>query len=775
MSSRHPLHLLHSALDSQAVDRLVAGFAAERHNLTTAPWWAVLPRWRPLMPNPRSARPSHHGINARWRAPGILSTLALIAASSIAVAPAGAAQPFDDPFSSFAVGRNPISVAVGDLNGDGSADLAVANFSSSTVSVLLGNGDGTFGTASDLATAANASAVAIGDLNKDGKLDIVAASYTSSKVSVLLGVGDGTFGPKTDYTVRSDPRGPTNNPVSVAIGDLNRDGNPDLVTANLGSSTVTILLGNGAGGFEGPTEFPTGSGANSVAIGDLNSDGKPDVAVANLNSTTLAVVLWGGDAPPDLGPESPTGGTVSVLLGNGDGTLGAKTDFATGAFASSVAIADLDADGNPDLAVANSGANSVSALLGGGDGAFGAATEFPAGSNPISIAVGDVDGDGKPDLVAANFSAHTVSVLLGHGDGTFGAATDFATGPYPASVAIGDLNGDHLSDLAVASYGSNTVSVLLNTNVPLAMNVSIDPQTFNLHALGHWVTAYLEPPAPFTPSQIDVSSIRLNGQVSVDPSAPTAIGDHDGNGIPDLMVKFDRGPVELTLSEGNAVPVTVTGTVDGHPFIGTATVRVMHGTVSAPAAGSTLQAGATIVVQWVTPSGMDVQSVALLCSMDDGATWTLVALDQPNAGSYGWTVPNVNTERARLAVVLVESSDATGYLVDGVLCTSSQFSIVGGTTGVDTDAKLEFALRGVAPNPARQALHVSFSLPHARPAKLGLYDVSGRRVVEREVGSLGPGVRSVTLDRPTTLPAGVYVIRLTRGGRSLTTRVAVTR
>jgi hypothetical protein len=152
-------------------------------------------------------------------------------------------------------------------------------------------------------------------------------------VSVLLGNGDGTFGAKTDFGTGADPN-------SVAIGDLNGDGKPDLAVANEPSNTVSVLLGNGDGTFGAKTDFGTGASPNSVAIGDLNGDGKPDLAVANYLANT-----------------------VSVLLGNGDGTFGAKTDYGTGAGASSVAIGDLNGDGKPDLAVADYNSNTVSVLL----------------------------------------------------------------------------------------------------------------------------------------------------------------------------------------------------------------------------------------------------------------------------------------------------------------------------------------------------------------------------------------------------------------------------
>src|SRR5262245_19166048 len=267
------------------------------------------------------------------------------------------------------------------------------------------------------------------------------------------------------------------------------------------------------------------------------------------------------------------------------------------------------------------------------------------------MVIGDLNGDGTPDLATSNHLSNTVSVLLGKGDGLFGAKTDYGAGGDPNSVAIGDLNGDGKLDLVTANSSSNTVSVLLNIGAgsPLLMvGVDITPNILNLNSMGRWVACYLEPPAPLTANQIGVGSVKLNGVVPVDPSATTAIGDHDGNGLPDLMVKFDRAAVELAVSEGDAVTVTVTGTIDGRPFSGTDVIRVKRAVVSAPAAGSTLTVGSLSSVIWETPAGVNVTSVALLYSVDDGTSWTLQARDLPNTGQCDWLVPNVVTDQARI-------------------------------------------------------------------------------------------------------------------------------
>jgi len=316
---------------------------------------------------------------------------------------------------------------------------------------------------------------------------------------------------------------------------------------------------------------------------------------------------------------------------------------------------------------------------------------------------------------------------------------------------------------------SNMIQLLVDL-----VTFDFTPNKLDLASQGLWVTGFLEPGLPFAASDIDVSSIRLNGTVPVDPAAPTALGDHDGNGVPDLMVKFNRAAVELTVSEGDNVPVTVAGTVDGRSFSGTDYIGVRRAVVSAPAAGSHLMAGSVTEVRWQVPSDILVQSVALLQSLDGGSTWSLLAPGQPNTGSYDWTVPNVQTDQAKVAVEMVAPTEEAGYIVEGVLGVSEAFAI-DGLVSVGDGGPAQFALRGVAPNPAQHELQVRFSLKDSNAATLALFDVSGRQVDSRRVDSMGPGWHSVTLGTRGSLPAGLYIIRLTQDGRSLTTRAALVR
>jgi hypothetical protein len=345
---------------------------------------------------------------------------------------------------SFPVDTGPFSVAVADLNGDGIPDVVTANGNAGTVSVLLGNGDGTFQTQRTFPAHAYgpARSVAVADVNGDGKLDIVTADYPFNNrygvpdaVSVLLGNGDGTFQPQRIFEV-----GPQ--PASVAVADVNGDGKLDIITANNPphAGTVSVLLGNGDGTFQSQKTFPVDEYPQSVAVADVNGDGKPDIFTVDKGN-----------------------GTVSVLLGNGDGTFQPPDTLTVGppSRIASVAVADVNGDGKPDLIVTNSSLNGVSVLLGNGDGTFQNPRIFAGGLRPFSVAVADVNGDGKPDIVTANFGSGTVSVFLGNGDGIFQPQKTFAADSRTFAVAVADVNGDGKPDIVATNIGSNTVSVLL--------------------------------------------------------------------------------------------------------------------------------------------------------------------------------------------------------------------------------------------------------------------------------------------------------------------------
>ena len=201
-------------------------------------------------------------------------------------------------------------------------------------------------------------------------------------------------------------------------------------------------------------------------------------------------------------------------------------------------------------------------------------------------------------------------------------------------------------------------------------------------------------------------------------------------------------------------------------------IRVFRVPVTAPSAGSVLQSGSAAEVRWDTPAGIQVESVAVLFSSDDGSTWNLVAQELPNTGSYLWTVPGAATDQARIAVVLVESADSGGNEVVGVLGVSGQFAIaspvaVGGSS-------IGFSLLGSLPNPSR-SLSVSFTLPDASSAQLLAYDIGGREVSRREVGHLGMGRHVVTLSPRRELAPGVYLVHLIQGNRRLVARAVLVR
>jgi hypothetical protein len=440
------------------------------------------------------------------------------------------------------VGGNPVAIA--DLNGDGKADLVVVA-GDSMFSVLLGNGDGTFqAPVSYSAGILAAYSVAIADLNGDGKLDVVFAGEVLGRdgvVSVLLGNGDGTFQAPVTYSTG------TGGFESVAIADLNGDGYPDLVVASEclsdGCSShgatpggVSVLMGNGDGTFQSAANYGSGGwDATSVAIADLNGDGYPDLAVSNYCQLSANCPTEG--APP---------GEVSVLLGNGDGTFQTAVSYGSGgSWATSVAIGPLSGDGYPDLVATNYFVPeySVGVLLGDGNGTFQAPASYGETSAfANSVAIADVNGDGYLDLLLSNLCEHDnrtcgspdanggVTVLLGNGDGTFKNPINYSSGgPDTVSVAIADVNGDGRLDLVALNIGSSTVGVLLNDtsySTKTALTSSPNPSFVN-QTVTFTATITSTPPVPncevvtFRHGKTDLGTgMTTNGVATLNTSLP---------------------------------------------------------------------------------------------------------------------------------------------------------------------------------------------------------------------------------------------------------------
>jgi hypothetical protein len=396
------------------------------------------------------------------------------------------------------------SVAVGDFNGDGKPDLVVTNSADNSISVFLNSGNGTFPIRKDYATGTFPTSVVVGDFNGDGKLDLATAECGSSSncgggsISILLGNGDGTFQAHVDYAVGGYP-------LALAVADLNGDGFLDLAVANSNSAngtasgSVSVLFGNGNGTFQPQEVYPAGLNTSSVVVGDFNGDGQLDFAVTNQADETVGVylnqghgsfsqptVLYGaggfafaaatgdfnGDQKLDL---AVLCGGVCVLRGTGTGSFSPTyLSYPTGSGPDAVAIADLNGDNKNDVVVANFSDNDVTVFVGNGDGTFQQPANYNTGTGPSSVAIGDVNGDGKPDLVVANQTANTVSVLLNNGNGTFQTHVDYPTAAGPVSVAIRDFNGDGKPDLIVAC-ASNVSLLVGNGDATFQTHVDYGP------------------------------------------------------------------------------------------------------------------------------------------------------------------------------------------------------------------------------------------------------------------------------------------------------------
>ena len=350
------------------------------------------------------------------------------------------------------VGRSPGSVEAADFNNDSFIDLAVTSETDSSVTILLGNGKGSFTKAEGSTFFAGPlpNDIAIKDFNKDGDPDLAFANHENKFLTVLLGNGKGSFtaAPGSPFHVKGIPH-----THGIATGDFNRDGWPDLVTDSWGNDQVEVLLGDSFDLFKTPgIFFKVGKRPyQRLRVADINSDGADDIITTNTESNNATVLLSDGKAGFNEAPGSP--------YSCGDAPFG-------------ISIGDVNADGKPDLAIINSpasmaegkGKSGLTVLLNDGTGKFITmkGSPYESGKIPNRIAIGEVNGDGVNDIITSDNDDNKIYLFLMNKNGTVLSQSFIIVGNHPKGIAIADLNSDGKGDIVVCNQLDNDISIIIS-------------------------------------------------------------------------------------------------------------------------------------------------------------------------------------------------------------------------------------------------------------------------------------------------------------------------
>lgn len=613
-----------------------------------------------------------------------------------------------------AVGNGPSGAVSADLNRDGHIDLVTANFASNDVSVLLGNGDGGFQPARSFAAGVGPSAVVVGDFNGDGRLDLAAASRTSQGVSILLGNGDGTFQAPVPDAAGADPQ-------ALVAGDFNGDGVLDLAVANFTSNDVSILLGDGHGDFRSLPAVPLGGavgGPSSIVAGDFGN-GVLDLAVAgeggnavsilmgdglggfraldpiplgndqNVFTNTLAVGDFNGDGAADLavatGYIDGAPDTVTILSGRGGGKFNILPPVALGSglYPTAITTVSLVDGGPPGLAIVDSSVGTVSLLEGNGLGGFSLLPALGLGgqSGLTFVTTGDFNGDGRPDLAAARSLPSGVTIELNRGSGRFVEPGAVGLSPRETPL-IADLNGDGAADVTIVNGAGDIFFRSGQVGNPGAFDA---PITVNPGAPARDVAQVVTSEGVLlasVDSRDDAVSLFAfrNGRFVRVGSLPTGqgpaqivAGDFNGDGHTDLVVR-NSGDGTLSVFPG-----------DGRGGFGAARV---------------IAAGLGIADVSVADVNQDGVPDLLLADSSSGAVDVLL-----NRGGLGFDSPVLYRAGTGLSAVVatasrVISNDGTSAVAAGALVTGGPPALVTLNAGAETLGVLSALGAGRFANPS---------------------------------------------------------------------------
>lgn len=582
---------------------------------------------------------------------------------------------------------SPRDVAIGDFNLDGKPDLVVTyNSTTATkLSVLLGNGDGTFQPKADYTTATNPLGAAIGDFNRDGFPDLVVTNYSANSISIFFNKADGTgtFNAKIDYPVASSPYG-------VAVTDLNGDTIQDLVVTRYGTSYVAVLIGKNDGTFNAAVSLSTATNPISVSVGDFNSDGKQDLAVTCYGSSSSC---------------------VSVLKGKGDGTFYAKVNYPTiaaGVVANpyDLTLGDFNKDGITDLAVPNYTTNNLSILFGNGDCTFQNATTYSTNLRPEGVVSADYNGDGNLDLAVTNYSSVSVSVLLGDGSGAFPSKMDCATGSGPRGIGTADFNLDGKQDLICSNFSSTNVSLLLNTTPAVSDQLTLsgfipsltvgkgdfDLSGLTLQGTDQWGTPINISDRPVTWSVYGSAAGIINDHFLTplqngSGTISACIGENTSNSLPFVVQDLSNAGLSGLSVSGGTLNPAFTGETVAYQAEGLGNVNSILVTADCidPASSLTING-------MPTPSG-----TPCTVGLNQGANLIPIVVTAPDHESQRAYIISVNgtVSDANLAVLTIDSgplafsADTVSYTVD-VADTVSSITL----TATPSDAKAIMIMNG---------------------------------------------------------------------------------